>query len=450
VVKKPLRILQVSTFDIHGGAEKIAWNLFDAYRARDYSSWLAVGQKRSQDPDVLLIPNSQSRGRWAHFWDLIASRMGPPMKSRHVSTLIRRMAIALAEPGRTIDSLRGLEDFRFPGTSRLLTLTSQPPQILHCHNLHASYFDLRMLPHFSQQIPAILTLHDAWLLAGHCSHSFACERWKTGCGDCPDLTIPPSIRRDATAYNWRRKREIFARSRLYVATPSHWLMKKVEESILAAGIADARVVPNGVDLRIFHPTDMQTARAVLGISREDKVLLTTGVLMHKNRWKDYPTLRHAAILAAKQMPEQDLLLIILGEDAPSEHIDRLVIRYIPYQNDPRTVANYYQAADIYVHVARADTFPISILEAMACATPVVATAVGGIPEQVQDTHTGFLVQMGDAQELAIRITQLLSNESMKRDMGLRAMEKAQRHYNFEAQVDAYLSWYEELLNERAQ
>ena len=448
MVKKPLRILQVSTFDIHGGAEKIAWNLFNTYRARGCDSWLAVGQKRSNDPDVLLIPNLQLRGKWARSWDFIASYVSSRIGSRRAAQFVRHAAMALAEPARTFDYLLGREDFRFPATARLLNLISPLPHIMHCHNLHAGYFDLRMLPYFSQQLPMILTLHDAWLLSGHCSHSFTCERWKAGCGHCPDLTIPPALRRDATAYNWRRKREIFGRSHLYVATPSHWLMKKVEESMLAPGVVAARVIPNGVDLRIFRPADVQAARAVLGISQEAKVLLTTGIMIRRNIWKDYTTLRDAAILAAKQLPEQDVLLIILGDDAPPERIDRLEIRYIPYQNAPRTVADYYKAADIYVHAARADTFPISILEAMACGTPVVATAVGGIPEQVEDTHTGFLVGIGDAQGLAIRITQLLSNEPMKREMGLRAMERARRHYDFDQQVDAYLSWYEELLVER--
>jgi glycosyltransferase involved in cell wall biosynthesis len=332
----------------------------------------------------------------------------------------------------------------------LLTLTGPSPQILHCHNLHSGYFDLRMLSLFSCQMPVVLTLHDAWLLSGHCSHSFACQRWKTGCGHCPDLTIPPSIWRDATAENWRRKQEIFAQSRLYIATPCHWLMKKVEESMLSPAVVDARVITNGVDLSIFHPADRQAARANLDIPQEARVLLTTGVMMRRNRWKDYATLKQAVTLAAKGLPEQDLLLLVLGEDAPPEQIDRVLIRYIGYQSDPRIVARYYQAADIYIHAARADTFPTSVLEAMACGTPVAATAVGGIPEQVEDMRTGFLVGMGDVRGLASRIAQLFSNEGMKRDMGWKAVERVRRYYNFDVQVAAYLDWYEELLRKRTE
>ncbi len=445
---RALRILQVSTVDILGGAEKVAWNLFAAYRGRGYTSRLAVGRKRSNDPDVLLIPNQDSRGWWYHVWRSAGSRLEPAVRWRRAGRLLSHLTSGLAEPARGLDVLRGVEDFRFPGTSRLLTLTAQQPNIVHCHNLHGRYFDLRLLPRLSRQVPVILTLHDAWLLSGHCAHSFGCERWKTGCGHCPDLTIYPAVLRDATAYNWRRKRDIYAQSRLYIATPSQWLMKKVEQSVLAPAVVEARVLPNGVDLGIFRPGDKRAARTVHGISQDASVLLTTGIMLQQNRWKDYPTLRRAVALAANPTSGPDLLLIVLGEDAPPERMDRVEIRFIPYQDDPRAVAQYYQAADVYVHAAREDTFPTSVLEAMACGTPVVATAVGGIPEQVEDGRTGFLVAMGDAEGLADRITQLLSDPGLKGHMGREGAETARGRFSFDQQVDAYLRWYHELTKDR--
>jgi len=87
----------------------------------------------------------------------------------------------------------------------------------------------------------VLTLHDAWLLAGHYAHSFDCNYWKIGCGSCPDLSIYPVIRRDATAYNWQRKAEIYRTSRLYAFTPSQWLMDWVNQSMLKPGAVASKV-----------------------------------------------------------------------------------------------------------------------------------------------------------------------------------------------------------------
>jgi glycosyltransferase involved in cell wall biosynthesis len=122
------------------------------------------------------------------------------------------------------------------------------------------------------------------------------------------------------------------------------------------------------------------------------------------------------------------------------------IIFIP---DPQAVACYYQVADVYVHAARADTFPNTVLEALACGTPVVATAVGGISEQVEDARTGFLVPAGDAAALAVRLRHVLSEDALRRGMGIQAAAAARRRFDLHRQAAAYLEWYHELVPQRA-
>src|SRR4051794_18111396 len=111
-----MRILQVSTMDQAGGAERVAWNLFHSYRSRGHDSWMAVGYKKSSESGVFEIA---SNARWLK--------------------RIRRLP----------DIIRGFESFCFPGTASLLRITPGVPDVLHCHNLHGNYFDLRMLPSLS-------------------------------------------------------------------------------------------------------------------------------------------------------------------------------------------------------------------------------------------------------------------------------------------------------------
>jgi len=429
-----LRILQVSTVDSAGGAEKIAWDLFTSYRTLQHRSWLAVGTKRSGDADVFPIsrnPNLFSR--------IILSRFS---RLPYV-TYVNKKIETLTDPAHIYNYLAGHENFDYPGTWRLLDSAPEPPDILHCHNLHGGYFDLRALPSLSHQVPTVLTLHDAWLLAGHCAHSFDCERWKTGCGNCPDLTIYPAIRRDATAYNWQRKAEIYKQSRLCVVTPCRWLMDKVDQSILKSGVVVSKVIPNGVDLKIFHPRDQTEAREDLGLPHDAKILLFAANGIRKNIWKDYRTLQSALAKIAKARAK--ILCIALGETAPLERIGDVEIQFIPYQKDPEQVARYYQAADLYLHPARADTFPTTILEALSCGTPVVASAVGGISEQIEEGKTGFLVPAGDAPALSGRILDLLADEGLRARMGRQAAEDAARRFGLERMVGEYLALYEEVL-----
>jgi glycosyltransferase involved in cell wall biosynthesis len=442
-------ILQVTTHDIIGGAGRIAWNLFQSYRARGYGSWLAVGEKLGDDPDVVPIPSHQRHRGWPRFWWDVETRFQSLEPKFPAATVFRDVAHAVAEPAKALNRYRGIEEFGFPGTGEVLASMRDRADVVHCHNLHGGFFDLRVLPRLSQQVPVVLTLHDAWLLSGHCAHSFDCERWKTGCGHCPDLTIDPAIRRDATAHNWRLKREIFKESQLYVATPSRWLMHKVEQSMLATAVKEAQVIPNGVDLSVFRPGDQKAARAALGIRSEARVILSAAYALRRNIWKDYHTLRQAVALTAERLDGQDVVFLALGEeDGGPDRIGPAEVHGIPHQTDPAAVARCYQAADAYVHAARADTFPTTVLEALACGTPVVATGVGGIPEQVEDARTGFLVPSRDPKALADRLTHLLSDGSLRQRMAQRAVETARREFDLDRQVDAYLGWYHELVNER--
>src|SRR5436305_3690315 len=113
-----LAILQVNTEDVRGGTAVIASGLSKAYRTRGHRSWLAVAKKESRDPDVLVVPAPEPDGTAAR----LRSRL---------------------QVGKRLDRFRGVEDFRFPGSWQLLTLPGRRPDVLHCHNLHGGYFDLR-------------------------------------------------------------------------------------------------------------------------------------------------------------------------------------------------------------------------------------------------------------------------------------------------------------------
>lgn len=443
--KSKLCILQVSTYEIGGGAEKIAWDLFHSYRDRGYLSYLAVGLKKTDDKNVLQIPNDGNRSSWSRFWIASDKFMNPlvrktPVIGRHFSKLLT----LIGQPYRRYRRLQGYEDFDYPATWNIPNLTPYTPDIIHCHNLHGNYFDLRALQLFSHRFPLVLTLHDAWLLSGNCAHSFECERWSTGCGNCPDITIYPGIKKDKTRNNWKRKKEIFENSCFFVVTPSKWLMEKVNKSIMTPAIIDSKVIPNGVDLRVFHPFDQSKAREELGLPNEDKILLFAANVIRTNIWKDYKTLK-TAIEELSETFDEKILFLAIGEAAPSEQIGKSKIQFVPFQREAYKVALYYQAADLYVQPSKVDTFPNTVLEALACGTPVVATKVGGIPEQIEDGKTGFLVPPGNGKLMADRIASLLKNDNLRKKMSEKASESAHNRFGLNRQVNEYLDFYEHMI-----
>ena len=447
-----MRILQVSTYDKAGGAEAVAWQLFEEDRRRSHWSTIVIGEKSGNDPQVIplsrAISGQTSGTLLAHLSQWLFPYEG---RVRGVWRLRRWLNAYVAHPHNWWQTRLGRENFDFPETWRLLELFSERPDILHVHNLHGAwlsrggYFDLRALPWLSRQVPTVMTLHDTWMLAGHCAYTLGCERWKTGCGHCPDLSIYPAISRDATAFNWNRKREIYATGRFHIATPSRWLLRQVEQSMLAPAMVEGRVIPNGVDSLVFSTGSKQQARESLGLPQKEAILLFVANAARSNVFKDYRTVEQCAIRTAAGYRRGKVILIVVGEQGEPMSFDNGEIRFVGYQRDQQTMARYYQAADVYIHAAKSDTFPNTILEALACGLPVVATAIDGIPEQIDDGRTGFLVPAGDAAGMARQVVRLLTREGIRLLMAGEAQQMVKDRFDIHQQVRAYLDWYDSIL-----
>jgi glycosyltransferase involved in cell wall biosynthesis len=399
-----MRIVQVGTSDLGGGAEKTAWKLHHAFRERGHRSTLVVGTKLSDDPDVVELDNSE-RGR----------RAG-------------RLKVLLEER-------LGVQYIDFPGSHRIPELLGEW-DVLHAHNLHGSYFDLAALPRLTRLAPTILTLHDLWLATGHCAHPLVGDGWSWGCGSCPDLAVYPSVTRDATRYNLRRKQRLLRDLPLVVSSPAQWLLNAVEETYLAT--KPKRLVPDPVDTGVFFPAEASAARAVLDLPRDRPVVLFPARNL-RSSFRD----PHAFVDALRRLSDLRPVGIAFGEAATALSGD-VDLRVFPTTWDEHRMASFYQAADATVYPSLAETFPVAILESLATGTPIVATRVGGIPEIVEDGETGFLADRGDVEGLTRAIRTLLETEHLAMRMGERGVEVVRSRYDLRSVVDQWLEWYGEL------
>jgi len=438
-----MRILQVSTTDRAGGAEKVALELFQMARAAGHEAALAVGWIQKEEDGIVSISNDEYRQPWPKFWRKHQRQLrdkGSPRLARLSGWLAN-----LGEPVRWFEWHLGYEDFHHPGILHLFERLPFNPDVIHLHNLHGSYFDLRALRWMTRRYPVLLTLHDEWALTGHCACTFDCQRWQAQCGHCPNLSTYPALKRDGTSYNLRRKREIYADSRLHVAAVSRWLIDRARRSILSPALIESRVVPPGVDLSIFRPADKHSVRHALHIPAEALVVLFVANRAVSSEYKDYQVLEDSIRIVSEAKRDQPLLFIAVGEEAPDKVLGSAVLRCYGYRKSAREIASFYQAADLYIHAARAEAFGLVIAEAMACGLPVVATAVGGIPEVVDDQVTGYLVPRGDSAQMAARILTLLDNPTQRLRMGASGLAKAVQRYDRERHFTDYLDWYEQII-----
>lgn len=332
--------------------------------------------------------------------------------------------------------------------------------MIHAHNLHGDYFDLRRLPEFSARVPVAMTLHDEWAYTGHCAYTMGLETWRSGCVSCPDLEVYPAIRRDATHQNWLAKASIYTESRLYISAPTRWLLERAQESILARGTAAWRVIPNGVDLDLFRPGDRDVARRQLGLPEDAAILLFAANRARRSPFKDHDTVVAALRRVSSLHLARRVLLIVLGDSGPGESLANGEVRYVPYERDAARLVAHYRAADLYLHAAKAEAAGLTILEALATGTPVVASGVGGIPEEVRslqgapgswdgETHavaqaTGILVPPADPDAMAAATAHLLSNDDLRRQLSANALADARDRFDLDDQVDATIAWYRDI------
>jgi glycosyltransferase involved in cell wall biosynthesis len=396
------KVVIVNTTDVGGGAEEISRALLDGFEELGTETWLAVGSKRTEHPKVVSFYTS-------------------PHVDYTPEGRLRRARVAVR---RWIDPRIGLEDFNHPYTRHVVDFAGPRPDVLFCNNLHGGYFDLRELPRLSSELPVVLRLADSWTFTGHCAVPGACERWRTGCGRCPDLAIPPAIRRDATRLNWRRKRRIYRRSRLFVVAPSRWMLDRARRSILAPAIAGARVVANGIDLSVFNRDGARAERSDAGTPR----LLFVANGGAANPYKGFGTLR--AALGRLGGPVE---LVAVGGGRGVEEMAGARIRHEPRQ-PPEQLAGLYRSADVYVHAAPEESFSLTTTEALACGTPVVAASGGGIAEVIDHGRTGLVVPPADEEALAGALERLLADRKLRDRMGAAAGAEARARFDHRRMV----------------
>jgi glycosyltransferase involved in cell wall biosynthesis len=203
---------------------------------------------------------------------------------------------------------------------------------------------------------------------------------------------------------------------------------------------ECTVIPNGVDLDEFYPVERGVARKALGIPEGRKVVAFVAESV-KNVRKGFPLLIEAVKLLAQKYP---LFLLAVGRPSPLP-IDVPSMMLGPIQAVP-FLRQIYSAADAYVIASLEDNQPNTVLEAMACGTPVAGFKVGGIPEMVESGETGVLAGSRAVAELAQAIDFLLSHDEDRQRMSIRARQVVEHRFTRTAQVQQYSELYARLLD----
>jgi glycosyltransferase involved in cell wall biosynthesis len=248
-----------------------------------------------------------------------------------------------------------------------------------------------------------------------------CGEYRT-CFNCP--LVGPLKRYTLFKHDYYRqrlkKRRVHARlpDTTTVVCVSDWMRQRVMNTELAR--LRVELIHNGINLDMFRRD--RTARAALGIPADARVL--TFVAHHGGWTADERKGGHilARALAEIVIPRFPELIVLAVGGGMIPNLPN--VRPVGYVS-PENVARYYSAADVFAAPSLADNLPYTVLEAMACQVPVVASRVGGIPEEVDDHKTGILFSPGSWHELGAALISMLENPELAAAMGQAGRQRAE-------------------------
>lgn len=262
------------------------------------------------------------------------------------------------------------------------------PDVIHLHNIHGWFLNLPMLFDYikKKNIPVVWTLHDCWSFTGQCPHfdMIGCDKYRTGCHDCPLCGQYPKTYFDFSKTMYRKKREWFTGVKnLTIVTPSLWLASKVMASYLRD--YPVQIIHNGIDRSVFKSSDADL-RQRYGITGKYVAL---GVAY---AWDNKKGLDVMVQLAGSLGDDYQIVLVGTDEKVDAS-LPKSIVSIHRTQNQ-QELAQLYSLADVFVNPTREDTFPTVNMEALCCGTPVVTFDTGGSPEILSE-NCGFVVPKED-------------------------------------------------------
>ncbi len=311
------------------------------------------------------------------------------------------------------------------------------PDLVHLHNLHSSYINVPILFMYlkRKKIKVLWTLHDCWSFTGHCPYFTLqkCDRWKVGCGNCPQLHLYPVIKRDTTKWLWKKKKKWFnGVPNMHIITPSLWLADLVKESYLKN--YDISVIYNGLDLSCFSPVSSKV-REEYGIPEDDYMILGVAVAFGERKGID------VLIRLAEELPSNYHVVLVGNTERFNDRIPNNIIK-IPTVHERKKMAELYTAADVLANPTREEVFGLVNVESLACGTPVVVFNTGGCPEIIDDS-CGRVVECDDFVKFKNEIIDVCQNKPFdpEKCRNRAMMFESSKTYK------QYVNCYEEIMND---
>jgi len=413
-----MRVCAVNTSDTNGGAARAAYRLHTGIRSLGVDSSLLVQSKICDDPSVTAYYKSSL-------------------------SYIPRIRLLLDQ----------LPVMRYQNRSGSVIAPSWVPSklwqhtqilnsdIVHIHWITKAFIRIEELCKF--QKPIIWTLHDMWAFTGGCHYDMECGKYLQTCGACPMLGS--SNEADLSSRIFSRKASTWRKLNLTIVTPSNWLAGLAKRSTLLSN-HHIEVIPNGIDLQLYQPVDKRSARNRFNLPLDKQIILFGAMSATSDKRKGFDKLKIALSTFVKNHQNNNIMIVVFGNNDSKDVIDLgLPAKYTGNIKSEHDLISLYSAADVFVAPSLQDNLPNTIMEAMACGTPVVSFNIGGAPDMIEHRTNGYLAKSFDTEDFAKGIYWILEDQDRWQQLSNNARSKIMHTFDISLISNKYLSLYERIL-----
>ena len=408
-----LKVLHVVAGDLCGGAARGAYWLHRGLLENGVESKMIIQNNDGNDPTVKSIVNSK-------FQKL---------------TVLLRIAIDRLPAEIYRNRERSIFSTGISGFDIRKCSEYQWADIIHLHWINNGMINVKLLKAIDK--PIVWTMRDMWPMTGGCHYAMECKSYENGCGHCSKLKSHSKY--DLSRYVLNRKKRYYPEN-LHLVAISNWLAECAKNSYLLNGY-NIDIIPNAVDTNDFFPINKKIAREILGLPKDKKIVLA-GATNINDKYKGFEKYKNSIKYLDKKY-----LFLFFGI-ANTEELDGLDIDYkaLGFLGDNTSLRVAYSAADVFVAPSIQEAFGKTIIEAMACDTPVVAFNATGPKDIIEHKQTGYLAKSFDSEDLARGLKWVLEDNERWDKLSQQSRKKVENEFSIKIIAKKYVKLYKKILN----
>lgn len=313
--------------------------------------------------------------------------------------------------------------------------------IVHFHMFHNSKFSLYSLIKIANEKKVVISIHDPWFLTGRCVHFYECEKWKTGCKNCPNLRNLFELKEDNCNQLWNLKKHVFDNIDIDLVCSSDWMLEKSKQTPIFKNQKNYHKIPLGIDYKKFSSITRKEAREKLEIADDEIVLFFRA----QNEFKGTPY-----IVEAMKLLDTTKKVTIMTCDN-KELVNDLKENYRVIElgriKDKEMICAM-NACDIFLMPSIGESFGMMAVEAMACEKPVIVFNNSALPSVTHAPECGYLVKDRDSEDLMKAIKHLVEDEKERIKRGKLSKKIVEEEYSIDDYNQKLKDMYLSVMNRK--